>query len=277
MAWCSVKHRDNFTLPISEAVTRLWNRQCPLASSGISCAVPSGAIHTESPQRDLFVRYITRDPLSTAVCPVPVSIYFTQFSLGFNCERCNIHVFLDCITIFHAVSSSKLLHMLNWKNSGLSWPSTSTNRIPFFWIQIHRHVLCTSHIGETESSVSQTTSSVICPQEGKSTRKWDDCKVKGKVVPVLSEAPGHEDVLGEWRYSSTNSLTSALDGGEWSASGPCRFTPRERAPDNHLTGVWVGHRAGLDVVAKRRNSCLAKNRTPVVQPIAHSLYWLSYS
>jgi hypothetical protein len=25
--------------------------------------------------------------------------------------------------------------------------------------------------------------------------------------------------LGEWMYSSTHSLTSALDGGEWSASG----------------------------------------------------------
>jgi hypothetical protein len=27
-----------------------------------------------------------------------------------------------------------------------------------------------------------------------------------------------------------HSLTSALDGGEWSASRPGRFTPRERAP-----------------------------------------------
>jgi hypothetical protein len=30
-----------------------------------------------------------------------------------------------------------------------------------------------------------------------------------------------------WKYSSTHSLTSALDGGEWSASLPGRFTPRE--------------------------------------------------
>jgi len=28
-------------------------------------------------------------------------------------------------------------------------------------------------------------------------------------------------------------LTSALDGGEWSASRPGRFIPRERAPDTH--------------------------------------------
>jgi hypothetical protein len=37
----------------------------------------------------------------------------------------------------------------------------------------------------------------------------------------------------EWRYSFTRSLTSALNGGEWSASRPGRFTPRERAPGAH--------------------------------------------
>jgi hypothetical protein len=40
-------------------------------------------------------------------------------------------------------------------------------------------------------------------------------------------APCHEGVLGEWRYSSTHSLTSALDGGAWSASHSGRFTPKE--------------------------------------------------
>jgi hypothetical protein len=59
----------------------------------------------------------------------------------------------------------------------------------------------------------------------------DLIKGKGKVVPVLNEAPRHEDVLGEWRYSSTYSLTSALDEDDWSASRPGRFTPRERAPN----------------------------------------------
>jgi len=37
-------------------------------------------------------------------------------------------------------------------------------------------------------------------------------------------------ILGEWRCSFTNSLTSALDRGEWSASHPSYFTPGERAP-----------------------------------------------
>jgi hypothetical protein len=42
--------------------------------------------------------------------------------------------------------------------------------------------------------------------------------------------------IGEWRYISMHSLTSALDGGEWSASRPDRFTPRKRAPGTH----WIG-------------------------------------
>jgi hypothetical protein len=36
-------------------------------------------------------------------------------------------------------------------------------------------------------------------------------------------------------------LTSALVGGEWSASRPCRFTP-----STHWIGGWVGSRANLD-------------------------------
>jgi len=47
-------------------------------------------------------------------------------------------------------------------------------------------------------------------------------------------------------------LTSALDGGEWSASHIGHFTPKETAPDTHWTGGWVGPRAVLDVVVKRK-------------------------
>jgi len=46
-------------------------------------------------------------------------------------------------------------------------------------------------------------------------------------------------VMGEWRYSSTHSLTSALDGGEWSALRTGRFIPGERAPGTHWIGGWV--------------------------------------
>jgi len=58
-------------------------------------------------------------------------------------------------------------------------------------------------------------------------------------------APRHEGVLGELKYSSTRSLSSELDGGGWSASRLGRFTPRERAPDTHTVGGWVGPRAVL--------------------------------
>jgi hypothetical protein len=48
------------------------------------------------------------------------------------------------------------------------------------------------------------------------------------------------------------SLTSALDGGEWSASRPGRFNPGERALGTHSMGGWVGPRAGLDADVKRK-------------------------
>jgi hypothetical protein len=75
---------------------------------------------------------------------------------------------------------------------------------------------------------------------------------------------------GGWRYSSTHSLTSALDGGEWSASRPGRFTPTERAPGTHWIGGWVGPRAVLDAVTRKIPSPRRQSnpRTPIVQPVA---------
>jgi hypothetical protein len=46
-------------------------------------------------------------------------------------------------------------------------------------------------------------------------------------------------------------LTSALVGGEWSASCTCHFTPGKRTLSAHWIGGWVGPRAGLDAVEKR--------------------------
>jgi len=57
-----------------------------------------------------------------------------------------------------------------------------------------------------------------------------------------------------------HSLTSALYGGEWSASRPGRFTPRERAPFTCWIGGWVGPRAGLDAVARKKFPAPARNR-----------------
>jgi hypothetical protein len=41
-------------------------------------------------------------------------------------------------------------------------------------------------------------------------------------------------------------LTSALVGGELSASRPGRFTPQERGPGTHCRRGWLDPRAGLD-------------------------------
>jgi hypothetical protein len=89
-----------------------------------------------------------------------------------------------------------------------------------------------------------------------------------------------EDVWGSEGRAPTF-LTSALDGGEWLASRPGCFTPGEKSPGTpatHWIGGCVGPRAGLDAVVKRKwaISAPAGNRTPAVQPVALSLYWLSY-
>jgi len=46
-------------------------------------------------------------------------------------------------------------------------------------------------------------------------------------------------------------LTSALDGGEWSASCPGYFAPMEGAPGAHWMWGWVGPGAGLGAVVER--------------------------
>jgi hypothetical protein len=79
-------------------------------------------------------------------------------------------------------------------------------------------------------------------------------RVKVKLSLRFNWAPRHVVVLVEWRYSSTHSLISALDGGEWSALRPGRFTPTERVPDTHWIGGWEGPRASMDVVARIKKS-----------------------
>jgi hypothetical protein len=55
-------------------------------------------------------------------------------------------------------------------------------------------------------------------------------------------------------YSSTHSLTLALDGGEWSTSRSGRFTSRARAPGIHWMGGRVDPRAVLDSVSLIHNT-----------------------
>jgi hypothetical protein len=102
---------------------------------------------------------------------------------------------------------------------------------------------------------------------------YDDCNA-AFVCVCFNWAPRHEGVLGEWRYSSNHSLTSALDGGEWSASRPGCFTTKERAPGTHWIGGWVGSRAVLDAVVKRTIPSLRReSNRPTRSP---ALYRLSY-
>ena len=77
---------------------------------------------------------------------------------------------------------------------------------------------------------------------------------KGKLNPRT----GHEGPEGQQRYSSTLSLTSALDMGGWSTPRPGRFTAG-KGPGTNCTGGWVGPRAGMDGCRKcrpRRDSIL---------------------
>jgi len=56
---------------------------------------------------------------------------------------------------------------------------------------------------------------------------------KGKHVfryRLSPETFGYTLVLGEWKYSFTHCLTSAVDGVEWSASSPGRFTIQGKNP-----------------------------------------------
>jgi hypothetical protein len=73
-------------------------------------------------------------------------------------------------------------------------------------------------------------------------------------------------------------LTSALAGGELSASRPGRFTPEERAPGTHWIGGWVDPVAGLDDVKKKNFLSLPGLE---LRPLGHparsqSLYRLRY-
>jgi hypothetical protein len=73
----------------------------------------------------------------------------------------------------------------------------------------------------------------------------------------------------EWRYSSTHSLTSAVDGGELSASHPGRFTPRKRAPGTHWRLSGPQSRSGRGDEEKNSHPRRESNpRTPIIQPVA---------
>jgi hypothetical protein len=74
-------------------------------------------------------------------------------------------------------------------------------------------------------------------------------------------------------------LTSSLVGGDCLASRPGPFTPWESSPLIHCIGVWVGPRAGLDDVVKRKFLILLglEPKPPCRPTRFQSLYLLRYS
>jgi hypothetical protein len=64
-------------------------------------------------------------------------------------------------------------------------------------------------------------------------------------------ASRHEDVSGIGGIALSY-LTSALDGVEWSDSRPAPLAPGKEPPGTHWIGAWVGLRAGLNAMEKRK-------------------------
>jgi hypothetical protein len=84
------------------------------------------------------------------------------------------------------------------------------------------------------------------------------------VVVVVKAVPLH---AMEAQGSSDSFMTSALDGGEWSASRLSRaLLSGEGTPGTHCTGGWVGPRAGLDTEATGKSFALAR-----IEPQSSSL------
>jgi rubredoxin len=87
-------------------------------------------------------------------------------------------------------------------------------------------------------------------------------------------ATRQEDILGEWRYSSTHSWPPNYMDVCGYVYAPAALPPRERAAGTHWIQGWMGPRAGLDAVVKRKipSPCQESNpRSSSPQPSAVTL------
>jgi hypothetical protein len=101
---------------------------------------------------------------------------------------------------------------------------------------------------KTASSIScNISANAINKQTNKQTDRQTNLivqlryDVKVKLTLCLTK---HHAMKTYWGIGAT----LALYGGEWSASRPGRFTPREGTHGTHWKGGWVGPRAILDAV-----------------------------
>jgi hypothetical protein len=93
-------------------------------------------------------------------------------------------------------------------------------------------------------------------------------KVKVKLFLCLNNyIPRHEDVKGTGGIAPPFP-TSAIDGGKLSISRPGRFYPPQ------IRG-WMGPRADLDAVKKRKISSLCRESNPGHSAYSPSLYLLN--
>jgi hypothetical protein len=54
-----------------------------------------------------------------------------------------------------------------------------------------------------------------------------------------------------------------IDGGNWPALSPGRFTPEEITPGTHCLAGWEGRRASVDILDKNKYLAAAGNRTTI--------------
>ena len=116
------------------------------------------------------------------------------------------------------------------------------------WPQLHR-VSSLHQSGNPATAAQNTTQqlhSALLMASSFAPSLWEPGKGKCKVHPRT----GHEGPEGEQRYSSTLSLTSAIDGVGGQRHAPAAFLPGKTR--YHCTGGGLGPRAGLDRWGKSR-------------------------